>query len=221
MAEGIGTIYDYDELVKVILSTLHRPDLEPKAAGWIAATELELYRDCDVRPGDQILSGTFVGGETQLALPYGCHRPIKLELKDGDNARWTPRLVSLDQLGVYLDDYDDGLPRAVAVFGDAIQIAPTPKAGLTYRLFYHGLPLPLSRTNKTSRLFEMGWDAYLYGALTLTAPHIGDDERLPVWGSLYGLKKASLKRAVWRARTGAGLLTSKPDFRVSDQHVEE
>lgn len=219
MPEGIGTIYDYDELVRTILKTIHRRDLESECAGWIAAAEIELYRDCDVRPGDQILTGTFAGGEASLTLPYGCHRPVKLELRQGDS-RWTPDLRSLDQLAQYFEE-DDGLVRAVAIWGDSIQLAPTPAAGVTYRLFYHGLPAPLSRTNKTSRLFEMGWDAYLYGALVLTAPYIGDDERIVVWGALYEKRKASLKRAVWRARAGAGLLTTKPDFHVSDRHTEE
>lgn len=219
MPEGIGPIYDYDELVRVIEATIHRRDLASRIPGWVAAAELEIYRECNVRPGDQILSGTFVGGETQLTLPYGTQRAQKLELKDGDN-RWSPEVVSQDRLGLFLEE-SDGIVRGIMQWGDALQLAPSPKAGVTYRLFYYGLPAPLSRQNKTNRLFEMGWDAYLYGALVLAAAYMADDERVPLWVSLAGQKLGSLKRAVWRSRAGGGLLTQRPDFQVHDRHTEE
>jgi hypothetical protein len=219
MPEGFGPIADFDELVRSIASTLHRKDLVGEIPQWIASTELELFRDCNVRPGDQISTGTFVGGEAQLALPWGAIRPVALELTQASR-KWVPQLVSINNLPTYLEE-TDGLVRAVAVFGDAIQLAPAPAAGTTYRLFYHGMPAPLSRQNRTTRLFEMGWDAYLYGALLRSAPWIGDDERIPTWGQFFGSAKASLKLSVWRSRTGGGLLTVKPDFQVMDRHTEE
>jgi hypothetical protein len=219
MPEGIGTIYDYDELVRVIEATIHRRDLSTRIPSWIAATELELYRECNVRPADQILTGTFVGGEAQIDLPYGTHRVQKLELNQGDD-RWTPEVVSLDRLADYIDQAD-GRTRAVVIWGDSLQLAPPPEAGITYRMFYYGLPAPLSRANKTSRLFEMGWDAYLYGALSLASAYMGDDERIPVWAALAASRRDSLKRAVWRSRAGGGTLATRPDFQMYDRHTEE
>lgn len=219
MPEGFGPIADYDELVRSILATIHRRDLESECAQWIAATELELFRDCKVRPGEQILTGTFVGGETQIALPYGTIETLSLELTQGET-RWTPGPVSLSELHKYLDPAD-GLTRVVATFGDAIQLAPSPAAGITYRLFYRGMPAPISQQNKTTRLFEMGWDAYLYGALLRSAPFIADDERIGTWAQFYAASKESLKRAVWRARAGPGPLVIRPDFEVHDRHNDE
>lgn len=219
MPEGIGTIYDYDELVRVIEKTIHRRDLSTSIPGWIAATELAIFRDCNVRPGNQTMTGTFAGGESQLAMPYGTHRFEKINMRDGD-VRWTPDVVSLDWIETYAGEAD-GYVRGVATWGDALLFAPAPKAGIAYTLFYYGLPAPISRQNKTNRILEMGWDAYLYGALVLASAYMGDDDRIPMWAALSSDMRGSLKRAVWRSRAAGGKLVTQPDFQMFDRHTEE
>lgn len=218
MSEGVERIMDYDELVERIVSTTARSDLREEVPSWIGRAEIEIFREVRPRPSEQIATGTTTGGETSIALPYGAIEPRFIEFTYGWGRR-VPETVPAHRLAESLEE-TDGIVRVVAIFGDAIQLAPAPSAGIPYRLFYFGMPAPLSRRNKTTRLFEMGWDAYYYGALFHGAPELQDDSRIQTWGSYFQRALDSLKRAVWRAEAGAGPLRMRPPMQVDDRHGE-
>jgi hypothetical protein len=101
--------------------------------------------------------------------------------------------------------------------GDRLYLAPAPGAD-RYTLFYLGRLMPLSPSNSTNRILKDAPDALLYGALMHSAPYIGDDQRLQLWGTLYGQAKDSYKKMEWRSRTGGGPLQVRPDIIPSDVH---
>ena len=53
-------------------------------------------------------------------------------------------------------------------------------------LYYYAKIDALSDSNTSNWLLEYFPDAYLYGALSHSAPYLKDDARLQVWSSLYG-----------------------------------
>ena len=218
MPNANGHISNYQELVDGILSELARGDVSVDAMRWIAATELELFRDCDVRVGDQKITGTLAPGDEKIELPAGTLNIRHIQI-DTD----TPvqlRISSLSQIMEVRASDKSGIPKRYYLFADTLELGPANSGtGSTpYTLWYYGLPLPLSESNPTNELFRLGWDAYLYGALMHSAPYLGDDERVTTWGELYILKKESLRVTYWRSRM-SGTLEQQPDVHLSDSHT--
>ena len=72
-------------------------------------------------------------------------------------------------------------PRYFTVFGNEIELAPTPDQAYTIEMIYRANIPPLS-TNTTNWLLTFAPDLYLYGALLESAPHIKEDARIQTWG---------------------------------------
>ena len=89
--------------------------------------------------------------------------------------------------GTQIDEFRFGIsdaaaqPRYFTVFGDEIEIAPTPDAAYTIEMVYRKNIPPLA-ANDTNWLLVLAPDLYLYGALLESAPYIKEDGRIQIWG---------------------------------------
>jgi len=72
-------------------------------------------------------------------------------------------------------------PRYFTVFGDELELAPTPDAAYTVEMIYRQNIPPLA-SNPSNWLLAMAPDLYLYGTLMETAPYIKEDGRIQTWG---------------------------------------
>jgi len=72
-------------------------------------------------------------------------------------------------------------PRYFTVFGDEIELAPTPDAAYTIEMVYRQV-VPSLGSNGTNWLLTLAPDLYLYGALLESAPYIKEDARIQTWG---------------------------------------
>ena len=102
--------------------------------------------------------------------------------------------------------------------GDRLYLAPAPGEADSYTFFYLGRLKPLSSSNVSNRILLDAPDCLLYGALMHSAPYIGDDARIALWGTLYGQAKEDYRRFEWRARTSGGPLRVRPDVSPADRH---
>jgi hypothetical protein len=219
VADEFGNISSYQDLVEAVVGTLARGDISVEARTWIAATELELFRDCDVAEGDQKLTGTIAASATSIPLPRGYISLNHIQI-DGTTLTYL-KVATMDQITLYREGDQSGVPKFYCRFGQTLELAPVNNgsAGTPYTMWYYGLPVPISNDNPSNELSELGWDAYLYGALMHSSPYVGDDERIPMWEGLYRSKKSSLQKAYWRSRL-SGPLEQRPDFVVNDRHAE-
>ena len=89
--------------------------------------------------------------------------------------------------GTQLDEYRFATsdivaqPRYFTVFGDEIELAPTPDAAYTIEMVYRQAIAPLA-SGGTNWLLTLAPDLYLYGALLESAPYIKEDARIQTWG---------------------------------------
>jgi hypothetical protein len=72
-------------------------------------------------------------------------------------------------------------PRYFTVFGNEIEIAPTPDAAYTIEMVYRQ-NVPALASNFSNWLLTLAPDLYLYGALLESAPYIKEDGRIQTWG---------------------------------------
>lgn len=83
-------------------------------------------------------------------------------------------------------------------------IVPTPIASYPWQILYYGLPQLLDNSNQTNFWTNYAPETLLYRALLECAPFLKNDERVPVWQTLYEeavttLEKEDLMRSVDRA----------------------
>jgi hypothetical protein len=89
--------------------------------------------------------------------------------------------------GTQMDEYRFSIadvaaqPRYFTVFGNELELAPTPDAACTVEMVYRQILPPLA-TNGNNWLLAVAPDLYLYGALLESAPYIKEDARIQTWG---------------------------------------
>ncbi len=177
----------YASLQAEISDYLARSDLAAKIPTFITLAEAKFNRTLFVRQMEQratalVLLGSGEPEYISLPLDFQSMRRVRLSSVNGK-----PRLDF--RSGVQADEYRQhngdvaGQPKFFTVFGDEIELIPTPDAAYTIEMIYRKVIPALSDANPTNWLLALAPDAYLYGALLESAPYIKDDDRINVWGA--------------------------------------
>jgi len=218
MSNSPGTgLLTYSDLIKAVEDWLSRSDLTDRIPDFIRLTEVELQRDLNMREHEKALETAFVAGQDHIQLP-GDHLWTRQVRINTDPIRMMT-IVGLDKFNDVRQNRN-GLshPIAACQVGDRLMLAPAPAAADPITLFYMAEIQPLSDDNQQNQITRIAPDALLYGALTHSAPYIGDDPRIQIWSSYYEKAKESFKRMEWRSRTGGGPLHIRPDTQPDDRH---
>jgi hypothetical protein len=189
----MATITDYTSLVTAITEYLAREQdatLTARIPTFIQLAEAKFNRGLFVRQMEarSTTSTDITDAEPEfISLPtdFQSMRRVRLSSVTGKP------LLSFKS-GTQLDEYRYGIsnvsgqPRYFTVFGDEIELAPTPDANYTVEMVYRrNIP---ALTSTANWLLTLAPDAYLYGALLEAMPHMKDDSRIAVWAS--GLSQA-------------------------------
>lgn len=122
--------------------------------------------------------------------------------------------------GTQIDEYRfetfnvSGRPRYFTVFGDELEIAPTPDAAYTIEMVYRRNIPPLA-DNASNWLLTLAPDLYLYGALLESAPYIKEDNRIQTWALGFAAALGEVNGLGLTSTYNAGPMT----VRVSGQAI--
>jgi hypothetical protein len=94
-----------------------------------------------------------------------------------------------------------GHPYSYTIDGGVLRVNP---AGTVTIRMQSGL-CGLSSSVKVNWILRDHPDAYLYGALMQAAPFLRDDERIPVWGSMFRSAIDSINKREARRQTGGNV----------------
>jgi hypothetical protein len=114
--------------------------------------------------------------------------------------------------GTQIDEYRFGIsnvagrPRYFTVFGDEVELAPTPDAAYTVEMVYRK-SIPALASNGINWLLTLAPDLYLYGALLESAPYIKEDARIQTWGLGFTTALNDLKNLGLISTFNAGPMT--------------
>jgi hypothetical protein len=89
--------------------------------------------------------------------------------------------VQMDERRTQMADVS-GCPRYFSIFGNEIELLPTPSVATTIEMIYRA-NLPTLNANPSNWLLALAPDAYLFGVLLQSAPYIKQDARIQVWGA--------------------------------------
>jgi hypothetical protein len=97
-------------------------------------------------------------------------------------------------------------PRYFTVFGNELELAPTPNATCTIEMVYRQNIPPLA-SNSSNWLLTIAPDLYLYGALMESAPYIKEDARIQTWGLGFTAALSDLNNLGLTSTFNAGPMT--------------
>jgi hypothetical protein len=200
----------YAELQAAIGTFLDRTDLAAMAPTFIALAEAQMQRDVRHWRMIERAEATFSGRYT--ALPDDWVETVRLTMGNASQGYRSLQQVAHDHMERERASSRDtaGVPRLFAHVGSEIEVFPTPNASFTGELVYVEKIPALSDSQTTNWLLSEAPDAYLYGALTQTAPYLHEDARVAVWGTLYSGAVARLNAASEEAETSGPLRIPVP-----------
>lgn len=183
----------YAGLKASIADFLNRSDLTSTIPDFIVIAEAQMARRFVGRqregkpiPRRLILrsDASFTLAAEYVAVPTDFFGPLILELTGADGT-----LIEMDYLDpVNLDHekkraYWVGNPKFYTVINGELKIYPVADQAYTGEMTY--VKRLAAASTATNFILTDYPDAYLYGALTASAPYLKDDGRVTVWGTLF------------------------------------
>lgn len=181
------SIATFVDLKGKIAEYLARDDLTSAIPDFITLAEAKFNRTLFVRQMEQRSTTTVDITSTEpefITLPDDFQSMRRVRVSSADRK---PHLDFMS--GTQLDEYRTksgnvaGCPRYFTVFGDEMELAPTPDSAVTIEMVYRANLPALGDAVATNWLLLQAPDAYLYGSLLEAAPYTKDDARIAVWGS--------------------------------------
>jgi hypothetical protein len=183
---GLGS---YLGLKETIASHLDRDDLTAHISQFIRLAESRFRRDIRIR--EMLTREPIIIYSNVVELPDGILETLSLRLM-------TRPIKMLSEVSFYDMEryrrYEKGLPRFFSLRGHEIEFDVEPVEAIEAEILYYKELDHLSEDVDTNALLRSAPDVYLYGSLAASAPFLMNDERIPVWETLYAQGAEGLKR---------------------------
>ena len=174
------TVTDYSSLQSAIADYLNRQDLTSQIPMFIQFCEADL--NTRLRCREQIKRAQATSDEEYVQLPSDWLEGINLQIVDGVSPL---RYVTLDEADIIKKEQRYDSVHAYSLMNGAIELVSAPSGNVDIDMVYYRTIPSLTVSATTNWLLTRAPDVYLYGALTHAAPFLLDDQRLPVFGSIY------------------------------------
>ena len=214
-------ISDYASLQSAVTEYLARDQdstMIARIPSFIQFAEAKFNRQLFVRQMEQrsiAVADPSLGDPEFIALPsdFQSMRRIRLSSVSGKPCLEFKSGTQMDEYRFATRDVP-AQPRYFTVFGNEIELAPTPDAAYTIEMVYRQVVPPLA-SNGTNWLLALAPDLYLYGALLESAPYIKEDARIQTWGLGFSSSLNDLNNLGLTSTFNAGPMT----VRISGQVV--
>jgi hypothetical protein len=205
----------YADLQAEIASWLRRSDLTVEIPSFIALAEAQMNRRLRVRQMTARLCDSWTGEYVDLPADFLSERLVKLIV--GGTAH-VLRYLTPEEMDAKVRTVAAGRPRFYALYGGELRLHPKPDTTYAAELVYLQALPALSDANPSNWLLASHPDAYLYGALTQSAPYLRADERLQTWTALFGAVLTDIENGD-RTGSAAKLMTDAPMARGRDFNI--
>jgi hypothetical protein len=203
----MAQITSYSTLKDNVADWLNRTDLTAQIPVFIQLAEAELNRRLRVK--DSVTRSDATVDTQYTTLPSDFAETKSVYLKTSPVSRL--EYITIEQMeALKTQGYSaTGQPRYYTVIGGTFETLPAPDQSYTAELVYYAKLAALSDTNTTNWLLTKNPDIYLFGSLLQSAPYLRDDDRIPVWNSVYERGLAQLEQASDRAEFSGGVLKAR------------
>ena len=162
----------------------------------INLAERRIARELKIQGFINVVSGTLQAGVAVYAKPDRWRDTVSINIGTGNDNN--TRKVLFSRAYEYLLNYwPDRTETAQPIFYSEYDythwlIAPTPDADYPFEVLYYELPPLLDDVVQTNWLTDYAPQLLLYGTLLEATPFLKNDERIPVWQTMYDRAAAML-----------------------------
>lgn len=199
-------ISTYSELQSAVGDFLNRQDLTTVIPTFIALAEADLNRS--IRHRSMLTRSTATIDTQFTALPTDFLEAKNIQLNSEPIT--VLRYVTMEHADLVRQRNPTGQPVYYSIVGDTLEVVPVPDASFTAELTYYKKLTALSDSDTTNWLLSYHPDVYLYGTLMQSAPYLKDDQRIPIWGSLYRQYLADVNASSDKAEFSGSALHMRP-----------
>jgi hypothetical protein len=209
----VTQIVDYTSLQAAVTEYLARDQdttLMARIPTFIQLTEAKFNRQLFVRQMEQRATAVADISTSEpefISLPsdFQSMRRVRLSSVTGKPCLQFKSGIQMDEYRFCISDIA-AQPRYFTVFGDEIELAPTPDQNYTIEMVYRQNIPPLA-SNGDNWLLASAPDLYLYGALLESAPYIKEDGRIQTWGLGFTTALNDLNNLGLTSKFNAGPMT--------------
>lgn len=162
----------------------------------INLAERRIARELKVEGFINVVTGTLSAGQSVYPKPDRWRDTVSINI--GTGTTLNTRKILFSRVYEYLRSYwPDALETDTPIFYSDYDyshwlLAPTPDAAYPFEILYYELPPLLDDTVQTNWITEYAPQLLLYGTLVEATPFLKNDERIPVWQSMYDRAAAML-----------------------------
>ena len=162
----------------------------------INLAERRIARELKVEGFINVVTGTLSPGQSVYPKPDRWRDTVSINI--GTGATGDNRKVLFARVYEYLRSYwPNALETDTPLFYSDYDyshwlLAPTPDAEYPFEILYYELPPLLDESVQTNWITEYAPQLLLYGTLVEATPFLKNDERIPVWQSMYDRAAAML-----------------------------
>ena len=162
----------------------------------INLAERRIARELKVEGFINVVTGTLSAGQSVYPKPDRWRYTVSINI--GTGTTLNTRKILFSRVYEYLRSYwPDALETDTPIFYSDYDyshwlLAPTPDAAYPFEILYYELPPLLDDTVQTNWITEYAPQLLLYGTLVEATPFLKNDERIPVWQSMYDRAAAML-----------------------------
>jgi hypothetical protein len=162
----------------------------------INLAERRIARELKIEGFINVVTGTLSSGQSVYPKPDRWRDTVSMSIGTGTGNN--TRKVLFARVYEYLRSYwPNALETGVPLFYSDYDyshwlLAPTPDADYPFEILYYELPPLLDESVQTNWITEYAPQLLLYGTLVEATPFLKNDERIPVWQSMYDRAAAML-----------------------------
>jgi len=170
-------ITTYDELCKAIVKWVHRDDILPLVADFVANAEQHMYDNeteaLQLRSMEVISTTLTTDRLIELPERFESSRSVRITDEQGEIVYRTPEALRRQN--------GTGRPRFFSIVGNNIEFDITPDSEYTIEIQYFRKVLPLTETNQENEILTSHSNIYLYGALLESAVYEQDYQQQQIF----------------------------------------
>lgn len=208
----MSLISDYASLQAAIIEYLSRDEdttLISRVPTFVQLFETKMNRDLSCRQMEtRSTTLTYPGANEPeyIALPDNYQNMRRIRITAGAARRPQLSFLSPVQADEFRTARGDapGMPQYFTIFGNEIELVPTPDAVYRIEMIYRAGITNLSDANPTNWLLLEAPDLYLYGTLMEATSYIKNDARITTWAQLMVNARDSMNDSSMNAEFNAG-----------------
>lgn len=199
----------YAKLKALIASYLHRTDLTDEIVTFIQLAQARISRDLNIKEFETREDFTITAGEAFHILPSTLISLISVDVPYAGGRRpltlMSPTQIDVQKKnpvgpGFSSSGLVEDTPLYYALYGEEMEIYPTPPEDLVADLIYRSRMAFFSADTDTNTLLTENPNIFIYAAMLEAMPFIQDQKNLAVWTQMYNSEVERLNEVAdeWR-----------------------